>query len=120
MNKVEKGTPGRGTVIRLDPDLGAVQGRETPKMKAVLKKVTLRWRKTFCPEGRMVFQERDVWCQKVRIICSNKCPCSVKSPHRLTDLCLAPQKICAQHMLCALGISYISMSTEAPRRWRPS
>lgn len=80
--------------------------------------------KTFCPKGTkppkgwMVFPERDVWHRKVRIICSDECLCSVKSPRRLIDLCLVLKKICAQHVFCALGISYILMSMEAPRRQR--
>lgn len=74
--------------------------------------------KTFCPKGWMVFPERDVWHRKVRIICSDECLCSVKAPRRLIDLCLVLKKICAQHVLCALGISCILMSMEAPRRQR--
>lgn len=66
----------------------------------------------------MVFQERDVWHQKVRIICSDECLCSVKAPCRRIDLCFTLKKICAQHVLRALGISYILMSMEAPRRQR--
>lgn len=72
--------------------------------------------KTFCPKGWLVFPERDVWHWKVRIICSDECLCSVKAPRRLIDLCLVLKKICAQHVLCALGISYILMSMEASRR----
>ena len=74
--------------------------------------------KTFYPKGWMVFPERDIWHRKVRIICSDECLCSVKAPHRLIDLCLVLKKICAQHVLCALGISYILMSMEVPRRQR--
>lgn len=44
--------------------------------------------------------------------------CSVKTPCRLIDLCLVLKKICAQYVLYALGISYILMSVEAPRRQR--
>lgn len=62
----------------------------------------------------MVFQERNVWHQKVRIICSDEC--SVKIPCRLIDLRLVLKKICAQLMLCTLGISYILVSAEVPTR----
>lgn len=64
----------------------------------------------------MVFQGRGGWHQKVRIICCDECLCSVKTPLRLIDLCLVLKKICAQHVLDVLGISYIFMSIEAPRR----
>lgn len=66
----------------------------------------------------MVFRERAVWHQKVRITCSDECLCLVKIPRRLIDLCLVLKKIYAQHVLCVLGPSYILMSMEAPRRQR--
>lgn len=68
----------------------------------------------------MVFQERDIWYRKVRIICSDECLRSVETPRRLIDSCLVLKQIWAQHVLCALGIAYSLMSTEAPRRQRPS
>lgn len=40
---------------------------------------------------------------------------SVRNPCRLIDLYLVLKEICAQHELCALGISSMLMSMEAPR-----